>query len=297
MFDIGFFELLIILGIAVMVVGPENLPRLARSLGKGWGEFQNTFSELKQEVMDETENVKKTANLEEIEQEISAATKVDVDVNLDLNEGNEIKPGIAGAADFSMTYKAPVTFTKNKSEFTLGVAVSNLGSKITYTNSINRDYIPTNLGLGLAWKFNLDEFNTLTFTSDFNKLLVPTPRPEIDEDGDKIPDYKQYSSIRGVFKSFGDAPGGFSEELKEITIGGGAEYWYDDQFAVRAGYFYEHYSKGNRKYFSVGLGVKYNIFGLNFSYLVPTTNQRNPLDNTLRFSLLFDFDAFDSETN
>ena len=154
-----------------------------------------------------------------------------------------------------------------------------------------------NLGLGLAWKFNLDEFNTLTFTSDFNKLLVPTPRPEIDEDGDKIPDYKQYSSIRGVFKSFGDAPGGFSEELKEITIGGGAEYWYDDQFAVRAGYFYEHYSKGNRKYFSVGLGVKYNIFGLNFSYLVPTTNQRNPLDNTLRFSLLFDFDAFDSETN
>ncbi|MCB0527771.1 MAG: type IX secretion system outer membrane channel protein PorV [Saprospiraceae bacterium] len=212
-------------------------------------------------------------------------------------EGNEIKPGIAGAADFSMTYKAPVTFTKNKSEFTLGVAVSNLGSKITYTNSINRDYIPTNLGLGLAWKFNLDEFNTLTFTSDFNKLLVPTPRPEIDEDGDKIPDYKQYSSIRGVFKSFGDAPGGFSEELKEITIGGGAEYWYDDQFAVRAGYFYEHYSKGNRKYFSVGLGVKYNIFGLNFSYLVPTTNQRNPLDNTLRFSLLFDFDAFDSETN
>ena len=92
MFDIGFFELLIILGIAVMVVGPENLPRLARSLGKGWGEFQNTFSELKQEVMDETENVKKTANLEEIEQEISAATKVAVDVNLDLNEGNEIKP-------------------------------------------------------------------------------------------------------------------------------------------------------------------------------------------------------------
>lgn len=212
-------------------------------------------------------------------------------------EGNEIKPGIAGAADLSMTYKAPVTFTKNKSEFTLGVAITNLGSKITYTNSINRDYIPTNLGLGLGWKFNLDEFNTLTFTSDFNKLLVPTPRPEIDEDGDKIPDYKQYSSIRGVFKSFGDAPGGFSEELKEITIGSGVEYWYDDQFAVRAGYFYEHYSKGNRKYFSVGLGVKYNIFGLNFSYLVPTTNQRNPLDNTLRFSLLFDFDAFDTETN
>jgi hypothetical protein len=210
-------------------------------------------------------------------------------------EGNEIKPGISGSADLSMTYKTPVKFTKNESEFTFGAAITNLGAKITYTNSINRDYIPTNLGLGFAWKFNLDDHNSLTFTSDFNKLLVPTPRPEIDEDGDDIPDYKQYSSVRGVFKSFGDAPGGFSEELKEINIGAGAEYWYDDQFAVRAGYFYEHYSKGNRKYFSVGLGVKYNIFGLNFSYLVPTTNQRNPLDNTLRFSLLFDFEAFEGD--
>lgn len=212
-------------------------------------------------------------------------------------EGNEIKPGIAGAADLSLTYKTPVKFTKNDSEFTFGMAVSNIGSKITYTNSINRDYIPTNLGLGLAWKFNLDDHNTITVTSDFNKLLVPTPRPEIDEDGDDIPDYKQYSSIRGIFKSFGDAPGGFSEELKEINVGTGVEYWYDEQFAVRAGYFFEHYSKGNRKYFSVGLGVKYNIFGLDFSYLVPTTNQRNPLDNTLRFTLLFDFEAFEGDDN
>ncbi len=207
--------------------------------------------------------------------------------------GNEIKPGTAGAADISLTYKAPIKFTKNKSDFTLGVAISNLGSKITYTNSTNRDYIPTNLGLGLGWLFHLDDYNTITITSDFNKLLVPTPRPDIDEDGDKIPDYRQYSPIRGIFKSFGDAEGGFKEELKEITTSLGVEYWYDDQFSVRAGYFYENYSKGNRKYFSVGLGVKYNIFGLNFSYLVPTTNQRNPLDNTLRFSLLFDFEAFE----
>ncbi len=209
--------------------------------------------------------------------------------------GDEIKPGIAGAADLSMTYKAPINFTKNTSDFTLGVAISNLGSKITYTNSIQRDYIPTNLGVGLGWRFHLDDYNTLTFTTDFNKLLVPTPTPEIDEDGNNIPDYKELSGIRGAFKSFGDAPGGFKEELKEITVGAGAEYWYDDQFAVRMGYFYENYSKGNRKYFSVGLGVKYNVFGLNFSYLVPTTNQRNPLDNTLRFSLLFDFNAFDDE--
>jgi hypothetical protein len=212
-------------------------------------------------------------------------------------EGVEIKPGISGAADFSMTYKTPVKFTKNESEFTLGAAVTNLGAKITYTESINRDYIPTNLGLGLAWKFNFDDYNSLTVTADFNKLLVPTPRPEIDEDGDDIPDYKQYSAIRGVFKSFGDAPGGFSEEMKEINIASGLEYWYDDKFSVRAGYFWEHYSKGNRKYFTAGVGVKYNIFGLNFSYLIPTTNQRNPLDNTLRFSLIFDFEAFDGDEN
>jgi hypothetical protein len=210
-------------------------------------------------------------------------------------EGNEIKPGVAGAADISLTYKTPLRVTKNKSDLTVGLAITNLGSKITYTNSINRDFIPTNLGLGLAWRLNLDEYNSLTFTTDFNKLLVPTPRPDIDDDGDGKPDYKQLSPVRGVFRSFGDAPGGFAEELKEITTGIGAEYWYDDQFAVRMGYFYENYSKGNRKYFSVGLGVKYNIFGLNFSYLVPTTNQRNPLDNTLRFSLVFDFDAFDGD--
>lgn len=212
-------------------------------------------------------------------------------------EGVEIKPGYSGAADFSMTYKTPVKFTKNESEFTFGAAVTNLGAKITYTESIYRDYIPTNLGLGFAWKFNFDDYNSLTVTSDFNKLLVPTPRPEIDEDGDDIPDYKQYSAIRGVFVSFSDAPGGFSEEMKEINIASGLEYWYDDKFAVRAGYFYEHYSKGNRKYFTAGIGVKYNIFGLNFSYLIPTTNQRNPLDNTLRFSLIFDFEAFEGDEN
>ncbi len=210
-------------------------------------------------------------------------------------EGNEIRPGVAGGADLSLTYRTPMKLTRAGGEFTFGAAVSNLGSKITYTRSANRDYIPTNLGLGFAWKFNLDDHNTLTFTTDLNKLLVPTPRPDIDEDGDGIPDYKQYSSIRGIFVSFSDAPGGFSEELKEINIGAGAEYWYDNQFAVRAGYFYEHYSKGNRKYFSVGLGVKYNVFGINFSYLVPTTNQRNPLDNTLRFSLLFDLAAIEGQ--
>lgn len=214
-------------------------------------------------------------------------------------EGTEIKAGLAGAADLSLTYKTPVKWVSNKSDFTLGVAISNLGSKVSYTRSINREFIPSNLGVGMAWRVNLDEYNSLTITTDFNKLLVPTPNPDDNENGDGTgdgtPDYKQQSSIRGVLSSFGDAKGGFKEELKEITSGAGLEYWYDDQFAVRMGYFYEPRSKGNRKYFSLGLGVKYNIFGLNLSYLVPTTNQRNPLDNTLRFSLLFDFSAFEGD--
>jgi len=209
-------------------------------------------------------------------------------------QGAEIRPGISGAADISFTYKAPIKLNKTKTELTIGTAISNIGAKITYTNSVNRDYIPTNLGVGLGWKINLDDYNTLTIFGDFNKLLVPTPTPN-DDDSDGIADYKQFSPIRGIFTSFGDAPGGFREEMNEITLGTGIEYWYDDQFAVRTGYFYEHFSKGNRKYFSAGIGVKYNVFGLDFSYLIPTTNQRNPLDNTLRFTLTFDFAAFEEE--
>ncbi len=203
-----------------------------------------------------------------------------------------IKPGRAGAADFSFLYKTPVG-SKEKT-LSVGLAVTNLGSKITYTNSVNREFLPANLGLGVDWTARLDEFNRISFAADFNKLLVPTPRP-CDMDGDGIPDFKQESSIRGAVSSFSDAPGGFSEELKEVTTGLGVEYWYDDQFSVRTGYFFEPRSKGNRKYFTVGLGVKYNVLGINFSYLVPTSNQRNPLDNTLRFSLLFDFDAMKAD--
>ncbi len=210
-------------------------------------------------------------------------------------EGTEIRAGLAGAADISLTYRQPLRVGQRKSNLQLGLAANNIGSKVSYTASINKEFIPTNLGLGAAWTINLDEYNDFTITADFNKLMVPTPVPGDDDPKDGVPDFKQVSPIAGVFKSFGDAPGGFSEELKEITMGGGIEYWYDQQFAVRAGYFYEHYSKGNRRYASVGLGIKYNVFGLNFSYLVPTSNRRNPLDNTLRFSLLFDFGALQGE--
>ena len=133
----------------------------------------------------------------------------------------------------------------------------------------------------------------LKIAADINKLLVPTPLfssdPNYDTNGDGIPDYKEQSTFGAVLGSFSDAPGGAAEEFRELMYSIGLEYWYDEQFAVRAGYYTENSTKGNRSFFTVGLGLKYNIFGLNFSYLVPTTNQRNPLDNTLRFSLLFDF--------
>ncbi|MFT4663644.1 MAG: hypothetical protein ACI8YQ_001456 [Polaribacter sp.] len=212
----------------------------------------------------------------------------------------EITPGVAGAADFSFTYKKEIGLNGKKTDLTAGLAVSNLGTKISYTKSINKDYIPTNLGLGAAWSINADEFNSITFALDINKLLVPTPclseNPgDCDTDGNDILDYKEKSMFGGVLGSFSDAPGGGAEEFRELMYSIGVEYWYDKQFAVRAGYYHEHASKGNRKFFTVGLGLKYNIFGLNFSYLVPTTQQRNPLDNTLRFTLMFDFGAFDYE--
>jgi len=206
----------------------------------------------------------------------------------------EITPGIAGAADFSLNYRTPIKMNGKESDLSLGLAISNLGTKISYTQSINKDFIPSNLGLGAAWNLKIDEFNSITFAADMQKLLVPTPCQgnDCDSDNNGIPDYKEQSMFKGVLSSFGDAPDGFKEELRELMFSMGVEYWYDEQFAVRAGYYTEHATKGNRKFFTVGLGLKYNIFGLNFSYLVPTTNQRNPLDNTLRFTLLFDFGAF-----
>ena len=211
--------------------------------------------------------------------------------------GEVIEPGIAGAADFSMTYKTPIKVSKGESDLTIGLAITNIGSKITYTNSLFRDFLPANFGLGGAWTFNFDTHNSLTFTTDINKMLVPTPCQGLDCDQDKDgrADYKDVSPVSAIFSSWADAPEGLSEEIKEFTYSVGTEYWYDKQFSVRAGYFSEHRQKGNRKFFTVGLGLKYNLFGLNFSYLVPTTSRRNPLDNTLRFSMLFNFNGNTAE--
>ena len=211
--------------------------------------------------------------------------------------GEVIEPGIAGAADFSMTYKTPIKVSKGESDLTIGLAITNIGSKITYTNSLFRDFLPANFGLGGAWTIDFDTHNSLTFTTDINKMLVPTPCQglDCDQDRDGRADYKDVSPVSAIFSSWTDAPEGLSEEIKEFTYSVGTEYWYDKQFAVRAGYFSEHRQKGNRKFFTVGLGLKYNLFGLNFSYLVPTTSRRNPLDNTLRFSMLFNFNGNPAE--
>lgn len=197
---------------------------------------------------------------------------------------NEVlEAGLAGAADIGFYYTGEL---QNDNILSVGLAITNIGNKITYRRALEKDFLPANFGLGGAYTFALDDFNTLTFALDVNKLLVPTPCQG--PDCDPVERQNQ-SPVSAIISSWGDAPEGFSEELKEFTFSAGAEYWYDQQFAVRAGYFYEHVQKGGRRYLTAGLGLKYNVFGLNFSYLVPTTNQRGPLDNTLRFSLLFDF--------
>jgi hypothetical protein len=209
----------------------------------------------------------------------------------------DITAGTAGAVDISLTYMKPVNIAAG-SNLTLGLAITNLGSKISYTKSVYKDFLPANFGLGGALDIDFDDFNRFTIAADINKLLVPTPihptDPDYDANNNDIADYREKSLFSGVFGSFGDAPNGFSEEIQELMYSIGVEYWYDKQFAVRAGYYYEHHTKGNRQFLTVGLGIKYNVFGMNLSYLVPTSNQRSPLDNTLRFSLLFDFDAINA---
>jgi hypothetical protein len=205
----------------------------------------------------------------------------------------DIVPAKAGAVDISFTYQKK---TKGGT-LRLGSAISNIGSKVSYTKSDFKDFLPGNFGIGGAYELDLDEFNQLTFTMDVNKLLVPSPvdetSPNYDKNGNGYPDYREKPLFEGVFGSFADAPGGFKEELHEIMYSWGAEYWYNKQFSFRAGYYYEHPTKGNRQFLTAGIGLKYNVFGLNVSYLVPTSNQRSPLDNTLRFTLVFHMDKTD----
>lgn len=200
--------------------------------------------------------------------------------------GVTYKAGTAVAGDLSFFYNG---INEEGSGFTAGAVMSNLGTKIQYTNDARgKDYIPANLGLGAVYHKTIDEINKISFGVDINKLMVPTP--PTDTSAGALDKYRNKSVMGSWFSSFGDAPGGFSEELKEFQVSAGTEYSYNDLFFVRAGYFYEAKTKGNRKFFSVGLGVKYNRLGFNFSYLVPSGQgqTRNPLSNTTRFSLVFD---------
>lgn len=201
-------------------------------------------------------------------------------------DGSEIQSGIAGAADISFLYKLEMEgYYENN--LNIGLSLRNLGSKISYVED-RSFFIPATIGLGVAYEMNFDEYNKLTLTTDFNKLMVPTPQVEPNKQQESL----EASSLASWFNSFGDAPTGFKGELRELTISAGAEYWYADQFAVRAGYFYESPLKGNRKYLTAGLGLKYNIVGINLSYLLSTQStlqSASPLDKTLRFSILFNF--------
>lgn len=210
--------------------------------------------------------------------------------------GVETKAGNAFAADVAFYWFKELRVNRKDNIFSAGINIQNIGSKISYTDGTVKDFIPTNLMLGAAYTTNLDDYNSFTFSFEANKLLVPTPPADstvYDPDGVILPAgiNSDVGSIEGIVKSFHDASGGFQEEMQEINLSLGIEYWYNKQFAIRGGYFYEHENKGNRKYFTAGAGLKMNVFALDFSYLLPT--QRNhPLENTLRFTLSFDIDAF-----
>jgi len=196
--------------------------------------------------------------------------------------GAQTNPGSTAAGDIGAFYTKDMNWGGKDINLSLGGMISNLGGKIAY-NNLQRDFIPTNLKIGSALAYNVDVYNKFILALDLNKLMVPTP------DGQNNQLSSQKSFIDGVFGSFGDAPGGFSEEMQEINISTGLEYWYNDTFALRAGYFGENRNKGNRKYITAGLGFRYNQLGFDFAYLFPQ-GQNSPLANTLRFSLQFNID-------
>src|SRR5690606_7189854 len=220
------------------------------------------------------------------------------------------KVGRSGAGDISAMYKdaTKIKTAEGKKDlyYSFGINLQNLGARITYSDKTNREYLPANFKIGTAWTYDIDEYNTVTAMVDFNKLMVPTPGVNIyknylgedstDIDGNII--YERTRSddpvIGAALASFTDAPGGLKEELKEWNYSIGFEYIYNKQFMIRAGYFNEPETKGNRKYVTLGFGLKYKVFTIDAAYLIPIV-QRHPLQDQLRFTLLFDFKAF-SET-
>lgn len=209
---------------------------------------------------------------------------------------SDTAPGSAFAADLSCYYQNYLNIGQRECQLGLGLNISNIGSKISFGGDNNSEFIPTNMRLGASLMVPIDEYNRFTIAADANKLLVPTyPKQNEGESTEAYQervqkDYYDVSSISGIFKSFGDAPGGFKEELQEIQWSVGAEYIYHDKFALRAGYHHESENKGNCKYFTVGAGFKMSVFSLDAGYVIATAKS-NPLDQTLRFSLSFDMDG------
>ena len=216
------------------------------------------------------------------------------DLTYDYTE--DTSPGSAFAADISCYYQNYINIGQRECQLGLGLNISNIGSKISFGGDDNSEFIPTNMRLGASLMIPIDEFNRLTIAADANKLLVPTYPQQ--EEGESTEDYQErvqkdyydVSSISGIFKSFGDAPNGFKEELQEIQWSVGAEYVYNDKFSLRAGYHHESENKGNRKYFTAGAGFRMNVFSLDAGYVMATAKS-NPLDQTLRFTLTFDMDG------
>jgi hypothetical protein len=203
--------------------------------------------------------------------------------------GVSYKPGNAVSGDVGLYYNS---LGDDGSGLSLGLALTNLGSKISYTSdATQKDYIPANFTLGAVYTSVSNEVNKLSFGLDIHKLMVPTPPLLGDSAG--LVNYRSKGVVGSWFGSFGDAPGGFAEELKELYFSLGGEYTYDEQFSLRAGYFYENQTKGNRQYFSLGAGFKYSSLAFNLSYLIPSGSgvNRNPLSNTIRFGLVFDLGA------
>lgn len=216
------------------------------------------------------------------------------DLRFDYKEENS--PASAFAADIAAYYQNYINIGPRECQLGVGLNISNIGSKITFSGKEYGEFLPTNMRLGASLMIPIDEYNRFTISADANKYLVPTvPAQKEGEDNLEYDErvhreYNDISGISGIFKSFSDAPGGFKEELEEINYALGAEYIYNDKFALRAGYHHESQSKGNRKYFTVGAGFKMNVFSLDAAYVVATAKS-NPLDQTLRFTLSFDMDG------
>jgi hypothetical protein len=210
--------------------------------------------------------------------------------------GQDYNPGYSYAADLGFYYQRPVDISSYRGEFAWGVNISNLGSKISYKSGSDKQFIPANLRLGARYTLQMDEYNSISASVEFSKLLVPTPPTWADTTDDDIDNRvivdgrpTPSSLPKSWIQSFYDAPDGFNEEMQEIIYSIGLEYWYREQFAIRGGYFHESAEKGNRKFFALGVGLKLNVFSLDFSYLISTTGRSNPLANTMRFTIGFLF--------